>query len=202
MIFNYPFYTPSDGNLTSFFRDQYIHDSINNNSMSTTAFRISQITSLTASNNPSNKIYFWQLYSIIGPKPIQNLIRIFYTKVFNDTENPWFSNEFKDLGSIDYHVKGQSDFWIDIMGGGPTYTKPYKYLYHKHKLVSNIMTNKGANRWMKHMIDSLYEINLCQINDKRVIPCITDFLYYFMNKYAMEFDFNLYNINFHNISKL
>jgi hypothetical protein len=57
------------------------------------------------------------------------------------------------------------------------------------------MTQQGANLWMKHMINSLYEVNLCQSKDKRIIPCISDFLYYFMNKYAKEFDFNIYEVN-------
>ena len=82
------------------------------------------------------------------------------------------------------------------MGGGKKYFKNEKQLYYKHKIAESIMTEKGANRWMKHMINSLYEVNLCQLQDKRVIPCISDFLYYFMEKYSREFDFNFYKYNF------
>ena len=86
------------------------------------------------------------------------------------------------------------------MGGGEKYLKSEKAVFYKHKNAESIMTQKGANRWMKHMINSLYEVNLCQLNDKRIIPCISDFLYYFMEKYSKEFDFNFYE--FGTISKL
>ena len=46
------------------------------------------------------------------------------------------------------------------MGGGQKYYKNEKVLYYKHKLVKDIMTQQGANLWMKYMINSLYEVNL------------------------------------------
>lgn len=57
------------------------------------------------------------------------------------------------------------------------------------------MTKEGVDVWMKHMINSLYEVNLCQNKDKRIISCISDFLYYFIHKYSKEFDFNFYEVN-------
>ena len=83
-----------------------------------------------------------------------------------------------------------------MLHAGPKYFKSEKVLSFKHVQVENIMTQNGANRWMKHMVNSLYEVNLCQLEDKRIIPCISDFLYYFMNKYAKEFDFNFYETDF------
>lgn len=193
-MYNYPNYIPNIGNLTIKIRNEYIEYCIKNESLPLNAFEIDKITSLNASNNKTDKLYFWQIYSILGENPIKNLITVFYTRIFNDLKNHWFREEFVELGNLEYHIKGQTDFWIDIMGGGKRYFKSEKVLSYKHKQVENIMTERGANRWMKHMVNSLYEVNLCQLNDKRIIPCISDFLYYFMNKYAKEFDFNFYEI--------
>ena len=57
-------------------------------------------------------LYFWQLYSILGEKYIEDLIRLFYTKLFNDDKNKWFSDEFIEIGSIEYHVRGQKNFGL------------------------------------------------------------------------------------------
>ena len=40
------------------------------------------------------------------------------------------------------------------MGGGPLYSK-YEKLHMKHKLVKNIMTEKGANMWLHYMINAI-----------------------------------------------
>ena len=44
-----------------------------------------------------------------------------------------------------------------------------------HKLVSNIMTEEGANCWINHMYQSLKEVKIDKIEDKRVISCINLF---------------------------
>ena len=151
-----------------------------------------EITSLIASNDPTKPLYFWQLYSILGEKYIEDLIRLFYTRLFNDTKNKWFTDEFIEIGSIEYHVRGQKKFWLDIMGGGEYYTGGEKKLHNYHKLVKNIMTNEGACVWLKHMNDALDE--MIYNNDVRVRKCIDVFLNYFMTKYAIEFDFNFFSI--------
>lgn len=185
--FNYPNFTPNYGNLTmiimkEFILSYYHEDTLNNN----------EITSLIASNDTTKPLYFWQLYSILGEEYIENLIRLFYTNLFNDQKNKWFSEEFIDIGSIEYHVKGQKKFWLDIMGGGENYSGGEKKLYNYHKLVENIMTEEGARLWMFHMNNALDEMSY--ENDKRVRKCIDVFLKHFMIKYAVEFDFNFYNI--------
>ena len=78
MIFNYPKFEPKYGNLTKKIIDEYIKDNIINNSMPINSNNINKITSLIASNNSSDKLYFWQLYSILGEIPIKNLITVFY----------------------------------------------------------------------------------------------------------------------------
>ena len=78
------------------------------------------------------------------------------------------------------------------MGGGEYYTGGEKKLHNYHKLVKNIMTNEGANLWMKHMNDALDEMTYNE--DVRVRKCMDVFLKYFMTKYAIEFDFNFFSI--------
>tara|TARA_B000000565_G_scaffold32641_1_gene21814 strand:+ start:432 stop:1010 length:579 start_codon:yes stop_codon:yes gene_type:complete len=187
MNYDYPNFVPNYGNLTEKIMKQYLltyyyKDILENK----------DITSLIASNDKTKPLYFWQLYSVLGDKYIENLIRLFYTKLFNDTKNKWFSDEFIEIGSIEYHVKGQKKFWLDIMGGGEYYTGGEKKLHNYHKLVKNIMTSEGAKVWMQHMNSALDDMEYN--NDKRVRKCIDVFLNHFMIKYAIEFDFNFFTI--------
>ena len=187
MTFNYPNYVPNYGNLTEKIMKEFIlnyyHKEVLDNK---------EITSLIATNDITKPLYFWQLYSILGEDNIEKLIILFYTNIFEDKKNKWFSDEFIEIGSIDYHVKGQKKFWLDIMGGGECYTGGEKKLNYYHKLVKNIMTTKGANIWMYHMDNALNKMDFS--NDKRIRKCIDVFLNHFMIKYAVEFDFNFYNI--------
>lgn len=57
--FNYSRFTPSEGNLTTLIRKEYISNSIKNGNLSNDAFSNNQIISLIASNNIEDKIYFW-----------------------------------------------------------------------------------------------------------------------------------------------
>lgn len=157
-------------------------------------FENNEITGLYASKDLSKTLYFWQIYSIIGPEPIRKLITIFYTNIFESTTDLWFKEEFEDLGPLKHHIDRQSEFWLDIMGGGPLYKANMKKLHLKHKLVKNIMTEKGAKLWMHHMINAINTIKEELSVDRRIIPCLIDFLNFFMIKYAHEFDFNFYEI--------
>jgi hypothetical protein len=47
-------------------------------------------TSLEADSDPNAPLYYWQLYSLMGPKPIQDIVTRFYKKVYADDENPDF----------------------------------------------------------------------------------------------------------------
>lgn len=185
-------FLPSYGNLTIKLRDNYLENKKIN--------KTNKVLSLVASDDPNDPLYFWQLYSILGEKPLIMLITRFYEKVFDDTEEPWFKNAFEETGDIHYHIKGQCDFWLDVMGKGKTYDGGYGKLKLKHKLASDVMTEKGAERWMFHMKQTLQELRPNLDYDRRIIPCIDDYLNYFMKKYSVEFDFNLYNLL--NISKL
>jgi truncated hemoglobin YjbI len=198
--FDYPNFIPSIGNLTDKIRYEYISSKIIEKRLDYDSFDNEKITSLIASNDINDEVYFWQLYSILGEKPIHKLIHTFYTRIFNDFEEAWFRDEFIESGSIEYHVIGQKKFWLDIMGGGPLYKGGELKLNFKHKLVENIMNLEGAKRWMYHMTLSLKDLKFHLINDKRIIKCIMRFLYFFMKKYSVEFDFNFFKL--YNESKL
>ena len=57
------------------------------------------------------------------------------------------------------------------------------------------MTEKGANKWMYFMITAINNMKEDLCVDRRIIPCLIDFLNFFMLKYAHVFDFNFYEIN-------
>lgn len=187
------------GNLTNIIRYDYIKTLIEQKLLPHNSLEDKDVISLSASDDKNKPLYFWQLYSIIGEDTIEKLIRIFYTKIFNDRKNEWFSQEFIDSGDIEYHVKGQKKFWLDVMGGGVFYTGGLKKLNMRHKLVKNIMTKKGADLWMYYMIESLKEIKNDIDFDDRIFVCIVDFLHYFMMKYGYEFDFNFTSLKNSNL---
>ena len=211
-------FTPLAGNLTNKIRDEYLElcvkqkkilpEIYNNNKIkkiiykdyyikekeTSKIFENSEITGLYASDDLSKTLYFWQIYSIIGPEPIKKLITVFYTSIFNSTTDLWFKEEFEDLGPLKHHIDRQSEFWLDVMGGGPLYKANMKKLHMKHKLVENIMTEKGANMWLHYMINAINIVREDLCVDRRIIPCLIDFLNFFMLKYAHEFDFNFYEI--------
>ena len=82
----YPLFTPKFGNLTKKIQTEYIIYYINLGKLSKESLSNIKIISLNASNNPEDEIYFWQLYSILGEVYIEDLIRLFYTKLFNDNK--------------------------------------------------------------------------------------------------------------------
>ena len=187
-------FTPLAGNLTNKIRYEYLDLYIKQNKLLPIIFENSEITGLYASSDLSKTLYFWQIYSIIGPQPIRKLITVFYTSIFNSTTDLWFKEEFEDLGPLKHHIDRQSEFWLDVMGGGPLYKANMKKLHMKHKLVENIMTEKGANMWLHYMINAINIVREDLCVDRRIIPCLIDFLNFFMLKYAHEFDFNFYEI--------
>eukprot|EP00961_Rhodomonas_salina_P126235 1700574-Rhodomonas_salina.2 len=50
--------------------------------------------SLEASSDPNDPIYYWQLYSVLGPDRIQKLIHAFYSNVYADDDDPRLRNVF------------------------------------------------------------------------------------------------------------
>ena len=81
------------------------------------------------------------------------------------------------------------------MGGGKLYFGDEVKLYKKHKLIKNIMTLKGAQKWMNYMNETITDMNNYFKYDERILPCLKTFLEYFMEKYSIQFDFNIYDKN-------
>ena len=171
----------SYGFLTCKFREEYLEFMAIKESK--------EILTLNSNENHSSKLYFWQLFSILGEQHIHQIIETFYQNIFNDQEHSYFSDTFKNLGNLDHHIQGQCDFWLDIMGGGKRYAGGKYRLQRHHDFAKQIMNENGAKRWIVHMKKSLNS-NLNTLNiDQRIYPCILDFLNFFMQKYAKEYNF-------------
>ena len=110
-------FKPSFGFLTDYYRTEYIKSNL-----TLGAFKEEQIMSLNYKVNTSKRLYFWQLFSILGEERIHNFIQKFYESIFNDINDVYFSNTFKKLGTIEYHIFGQQNFWLDM-----TYDYRFKF---------------------------------------------------------------------------
>ena len=76
-----------------------------------------------------------------------------------------------------------------ITGGGRTYAGGETRLALKHRLSDEVMTRRGARLWMHHFVRALRRADLGD-QPVRVLVCVVDFLVFFMQRYAVEFDFN------------
>lgn len=175
--------TPSYGYTTCILRKEFmetIHPDLREDP---------KIITLNGHENDTNNLYFWQLYSILGEDRITQLITDFYENVFNDTEDQFFSKVFKEFGTLEYHIKGQTNFWLDAMGGGKRYPGGEYRIKRHHDLAKKIMNLKGALRWLQHMKNSLNKATTDLTDDPRVKPCIIEFINFFMKKYGEEYQF-------------
>lgn len=185
---SYPTYDPTHGYMTEKIQRKYITTAIQNKTLPAQAYRMAEIISLSASNNLSKPIQFWQLYSVLGQHNIVSIVRNFYTKVYQD--EPWFSSVFARIGDISHHVSTQSSMWLDVMGGGFKYHgAEFRLNFHHQHNAFEIMNEKGAERWMKLMVETLDESAGYMTDDPRVRTSINTFLSHFMEKYATDFGF-------------
>ena len=140
---------------------------------------------LKASLDPNDPLYIWQLYSLIGHKPIYEIVSKFYHRVYHDNDAPWFRDAFTQLAPLQHHIDVQVAYWVDAMGGGRFYPGGNGRLnFHHYHNANDIMTAEGAKRWMYHMRAVLEEMKFA---DPRVKPCIIDFLRIKMMNYAKTF---------------
>jgi len=190
--FAYPHYPTAIGYMTEQTRARYIQNAVECNVLPENAHRMSDIISLSASNDVTKPIQFWQLYSVLGQQRIVELIAHFYRMVFDD--EPWFRSVFARVGGVDHHVNTQAAMWIDVMGGGPTYHGgDFRLSFHHTHNAMNLMNEKGAQRWVKLMVDTLNNPSIDLTEDQRVRPSINTFLSHFLSKYEAEFDFVVNN---------
>eukprot|EP00286_Rhodomonas_abbreviata_P001918 CAMPEP_0181291340 /NCGR_PEP_ID=MMETSP1101-20121128/1913_1 /TAXON_ID=46948 /ORGANISM="Rhodomonas abbreviata, Strain Caron Lab Isolate" /LENGTH=479 /DNA_ID=CAMNT_0023395721 /DNA_START=150 /DNA_END=1589 /DNA_ORIENTATION=+ len=153
--------------------------------------------SLLASSDPNEPIYYWQLYSVMGPERIEMLCRTFYEYIWND-DNPILRVVFQRLpgrSGLDHHVRAQKSYWIDAFGGGKTYPGGFQRVEFHHRYgASEIMNAEGAARWAYHMNKALQVCDLT--DDPRVKVCLCDFLKLHMDKYGEKFKFDTASIKF------
>jgi truncated hemoglobin YjbI len=185
---SYPAYTPSHGYMTEKIQRAYIAAAIKDKTLPDNAHRIPDIVTLDASVNPSKPIQFWQLYSVLGQKRIVRIVQNFYRRVYRD--EPWFQSVFARIGDTSHHVRTQSAMWLDVMGGGFKYhgAEFRLHFHHQHNAIE-LMNKKGAERWIKLMVQTLDDTAEYMTDDPRIRVSLNTFLAYFTTKYAADFGF-------------
>lgn len=180
------------GSLTTSVRDDYIRQKLKQGAITELDAADSRTLSFHAGRDITKPLFFWQLYSVLGMNRIIAVVSTFYKKVLSDEQAPWFRDAFASAGDLAHHVRGQALFWADVMAGGVSYKGGLRRLMLKHRMSSDVMTGTGAKRWMHHMAGALAEHQAeFDALDRRVIPCVLDFLEFFMDQYSAQFDFNL-----------
>jgi len=152
-------------------------------------------SSLEASTDPKKPIYFWQLFSVLGPDRIYNIVKKFYENVYADKEDEHFREAFTRISGVEHHIMTQTAFWVDAMGGGRRYHGGwYRLSFHHDYNAHQVMNKDGAVRWMYHMNRALEASDLTE--DPRVKASVVDFLQTHMDKYADQFDFDSEGIDY------
>ncbi len=186
--FNYPTYPPQSGYMTDAIRTKYIDSAVDKKLLPANAHRMQPVITLNASDDPKYPIQFWQLYSVMGAKRIIAIVQQFYQRVYSDEK--WFTSVFERVGSEQHHVGTQSSMWIDVMGGGHQYHgAEFRLNFHHTHNAMQLMNDKGAERWVKLMRETLDAPNIDYTDDPRVRPAINTFLSHFLGKYAEDFKF-------------
>lgn len=183
-----PKYPTRHGYMTQRIQEAYIKSAVEKELLPAEAHRMPEVVSLTAPSDTSKPIQFWQLYSILGQEPIVGIVSRFYERVFAD--EPWFVSVFERVGGLKHHIVTQASMWIDVMGGGPYYHGgEYRLSFHHTHNAMALMNDKGAERWVTLMRQTLEDSADLMTEDPRVRQSINTFLAFFMTKYADEFAF-------------
>lgn len=187
-IIDLPKFPTQHGYMSERIQHAYITAAIEKGLLPAEAHRMPDVLSLTASSDQSKPIQFWQLFSVLGQEPIVRIVQRFYEKVFAD--EPWFTSVFEKVGGLNHHIGTQASMWIDVMGGGPYYHgAEFRLNFHHTHNAMALMNDKGAERWVKLMRETLDTSSDLMPEDKRVRISINTFLAHFMTKYADDFGF-------------
>ena len=186
--FSYPTYPTANGYLTEITRQKYIDAAVTNRLLPKDAHRMPQIISLSAPNDITKPIQFWQLFSVLGQQRIVSIVADFYHRGFQDED--WFTSVFARVGHVNHHVNTQGGMWLDVMGAGPAYHGgEFRLNFHHTHNAFQLMNEKGAQRWVKLMVETLDANAHHMTDDPRVRPSINTFLAHFFAKYAEDFNF-------------
>jgi truncated hemoglobin YjbI len=160
--------------------------------------------SYVADSDPQAPLYYWQLFSLLGLDRIHAMVTLFYKRVYADDDAPWFRDAFARISDMDHHVTTQTQFWVDVMGGGRYYHGgDYRLNFHHTHNAEAVMNARGAQRWMYHMRLAVQDNEQNPDTsfgalDSRILPCLKDFLRTKMLKYANEHDWKFDNSDFDN----
>lgn len=186
--YTYPNYPTRHGYMSEKIQRDYILAATAQKLLPVDAHRMADIITLNAPNDLSKPIQFWQLYSVLGQDRIVAIVRNFYERVFADEE--WFTSVFARVGGVEHHIMTQASMWIDVMGGGPAYHGgDFRLNFHHTHNAMQLMTDRGAERWTRLMLDTLDACDRHMTDDPRVRPALNTFMNFFMGKYAQEFGF-------------
>lgn len=181
-----PKFPTQHGYMSEKIQNAYIAAAVDKGLLPAEAHRMPEVLSLTAPSDTSKPIQFWQLYSVLGQDPIVGIVQRFYQRVFAD--EPWFTSVFEKVGGLNHHIGTQASMWIDVMGGGPYYHGgEFRLSFHHRHNAMALMNDKGAERWVTLMRETLDTSSDLMTDDVRVRTSINTFLAHFMTKYANEF---------------
>lgn len=186
-------FEPSPGYLTKSIRSRFLRKSgIFLESVDAIDLEQVQPTSLKASADMKDLLFFWQIYSVTGKEPIERIIANFYGRIFSEKCDPWFRSTFESIRPKEDHIQGQLSMWLDCFGGG-RYEKGEMILHmqHRDRKAIGLMNQKGAEMWVHHMkaaLDEEEERTLRQI-DPRLRVALNTFLQFFVESYSKSFGF-------------
>jgi hypothetical protein len=99
---------------------------------------------LSAETDQSMPLYYWQLYSLLGTRPIYDICATFYKGVFEDDTAEWFKEVFNTTAPKQHHINAQAAYWVDAFGGGRRYHGGNGRLtFHHMYNAKSIMTAEG-----------------------------------------------------------
>lgn len=185
---SYPHFPTQHGFMTETSQLAYIAKAIERGILPEDALKRADILTLTAPNDPSVPIQFWQLFSLLGADRIVAIVQDFYVRVFADEE--WFASVFARVGPLNHHINTQASMWADVMGGGPYYHgADFRLSFHHTHNAMALMNDRGAARWVKLMNETLDGAGARMGEDPRVRVAINTFLSHFLERYEAEFEF-------------
>lgn len=185
-------------------RHRFIDYAVRQRLMPDVAPRMPDVVSLVASDDTNKPVHFWQLYSILGDRPVLTIVTRFYTLVYEDsTVTPFFRDSFARISSKEHHINTQAAMWLDCLGRGKVYHGgSYRLSFHHTQNAKQIMTSEGGREWVSIMTRVLDEAcaqpggalvrhfggDMAQV--ARVRCSLNTFLGWFLDDYAQQFNFD------------
>eukprot|EP01094_Clydonella_sp_ATCC50884_P016794 TRINITY_DN2820_c0_g1_i2.p1 TRINITY_DN2820_c0_g1~~TRINITY_DN2820_c0_g1_i2.p1 ORF type:complete len:164 (-),score=36.19 TRINITY_DN2820_c0_g1_i2:215-706(-) len=107
------------------------------------------------------KLSVRDLYGALGEERIKALAARFYDHVWDDEEEPWFSNMFRESNTKELATILLTSYMVQKFGGDRYYggmVMDSKHIKEIHKAFP--ITRRGADRWLYHMRNTVEEVDL------------------------------------------